>query len=352
MDNLFSVPDCQAAEAERTEKAVTTKELAEVLGVDVKTVNNTIERLLGSTFQKSEIKTVAKGGRPTKVFTEEQATLIKQEIQKHHNLASRQIDTVSTEYEENQTIANAIETLQVQENDGIQSVSARELYKGLQIKLRFSQWWENNSKDFVENEDFTTVLVNTEVQNNGGVQVRELEEHYISLDMAKAICLMSRTEIGKKYRLYLISLEKAWNSPEMVMKRALQIADRKVKEMEAKLAEQKPKVDYVDAYCDSENLEEIGHLGKATKIGEKKIFNALLKDGFIKVRRSTDGVRCYDPCYGYEKYFETVHVPFLRGDKKLSRDKLMLNHRGFMFFRAKYAAEQIAAQTPDRWIEK
>ena len=243
-------------------------------------------------------------------------------------------------------------TLKVQEKDGIQSVSARALYKGLQIKLRFSQWWENNSKDFVENVDFTTVLVNTEVQNNGGVQVRELEEHYISLDMAKAICLMSRTEIGKKYRFYLISLEKAWNSPEMVMKRALQIADRKVREMEEKLAEQKPKVDYVDAYCDSENLEEIGHLGKATKIGEKKIFNTLLKDGFIKIRHSTDGVRCYDPCYGYEKYFETVHVPFLRGDKKLSRDKLMLNHRGFMFFRAKYAARELIAGTADSWLEK
>ena len=80
----------------KSEKTVTTKELAEVLGVDVKTVNNTAERisgLLGSTSQKSY------GGRPTKCFTEEQATLIKQEIQKHHNLASRQIDNVSTDTE-------------------------------------------------------------------------------------------------------------------------------------------------------------------------------------------------------------------------------------------------------------
>ena len=80
----------------KSDKIVTTKELAEVLGVDVKTVNNTAERisgLLGSTSQKSY------GGRPTKCFTEEQATLIKQEIQKHHNLASRQIDNVSTDTE-------------------------------------------------------------------------------------------------------------------------------------------------------------------------------------------------------------------------------------------------------------
>lgn len=72
----------------QNETLVTTKELATVLNVDVKTVNNTVNRiktLLGSTFQKSE------GGRPSKAFNEEQATLIKQEIQKHHNLANRQI---------------------------------------------------------------------------------------------------------------------------------------------------------------------------------------------------------------------------------------------------------------------
>ena len=242
-------------------------------------------------------------------------------------------------------------TLQVQEKDGIQSVSARELYKGLQITDRFNRWFESLLKyGFIENEDFCRVKSSTQQNQYGGT--KEIDDYAISFDMAKQICMLQRSDQGKKYRLYLISLEKAWNSPEMVMKRALQIADRKVREMEARLAEQKPKVDYVDAYCGSENLEKIGHLGKATKIGEKKIFNALLKDGFIKVRHSTDGVRCYDPCYGYEKYFETVHVPFLRGDRKLSRDKLMLNHRGFMFFRAKYAAEEINAETPDKWIEK
>lgn len=131
--------------------------------------------------------------------------------------------------------------------------------------------------------------------------------------------------------------------------------DRRIAELQAEneiqkrqLSEQKPKVDYVDAYCDSENLEEIGHLGKATKIGEIKIFRTLLKDGFIKVRYSTDGVKNYDPCFGYEKYFETVHVPFLRGDKQLSRDKLMLNHKGFMFFRVKYAGNEDLEETAEK----
>ena len=91
----------------KSEKTVTTKELAEMLGVDVDTVNNTVNRL-----GFSDVLRKSTGGRPTRVFNEKQATLIKQAIQRHHNLATRQIDTVSTELEENQTIANAMMILQ------------------------------------------------------------------------------------------------------------------------------------------------------------------------------------------------------------------------------------------------
>lgn len=48
--------------AQPTEQIVTTKELAKILGVDVRTVNETVERLLESTFQKGEIKTISNGG--------------------------------------------------------------------------------------------------------------------------------------------------------------------------------------------------------------------------------------------------------------------------------------------------
>ena len=38
------------------------------------------------------------------------------------------------------------------ENDE-QVVSARELHKGIEVKTRFSLWWEQNSKFLIENED-------------------------------------------------------------------------------------------------------------------------------------------------------------------------------------------------------
>lgn len=145
------------------EKTMTTKELAETLGVDVRTVNGTVERLLENTFQKfGAIKTVSNGGRPTKVFTEQQATLIKQEIQKHHNLASRQIDEVTTDYKTEFTLIS---------NENGNCVSARELHQRLEITDRFSRWFESYFKyGFCENSDFWCVKTSTHQNQYGGTK--------------------------------------------------------------------------------------------------------------------------------------------------------------------------------------
>lgn len=90
------------------EKLMTTKELAEVLGVDTRTIQRTANEVL----DPATVQTKVINGGQSKVYNEQQATLIKMEIQKHHNLANRQIDNVSTELEENQLIAQAMGILQ------------------------------------------------------------------------------------------------------------------------------------------------------------------------------------------------------------------------------------------------
>lgn len=91
---------------------ITSKELAEILDVSVRTINETIQKMnLAGTFQVT-----VKNGVATKL-TEAQATLLKQEIAQHHNLQSRQIDSVTTELEENQKIVEVIQILQRRNND-------------------------------------------------------------------------------------------------------------------------------------------------------------------------------------------------------------------------------------------
>lgn len=51
-----------------------------------------------------------------------------------------------------------VPSIRVEEKNGMQLVSARELYKKLELKKRFSAWVEQNFKEFEENEDSTTFL--------------------------------------------------------------------------------------------------------------------------------------------------------------------------------------------------
>lgn len=115
--------------------------------------------------------------------------------------------------------------------DNQQLVSARDLYKGLGLKGRFNRWFKTNSELFTENEDFYKCTSST-VVNNGAI--RELDDYLLTIEMAKQLAMMARTEKSKLYREYFLELERKWNSPDMIMHRALVISKNRVKLLEAK----------------------------------------------------------------------------------------------------------------------
>lgn len=163
------------------------------------------------------------------------------------------------------------------------TVSARELHKALAIEKRFSAWFETNSQGFVEGEDFTSVLTGT-VVNNGAH--RELQDYQLSVDMAKHICLMSRTEKGKQCRQYLIDLEKAWNTPELVMARGLKAAQKMIAEQDKIIERMRPKEIFADAVATSKQSILIGQLAKLIcqnghEIGQKRLFKWMRENGYL-----------------------------------------------------------------------
>lgn len=166
------------------------------------------------------------------------------------------------------------------------TVSARELHKALSIEKRFSAWFETNSQGFVEGEDFTSVLIGTEVPNNGGFQHRELQDYKLSVDMAKHICLMSRTEKGKQCRQYLIDIEKAWNTPELVMARGLKAAQQMIADQSKIIERMKPKEIFADAVATSHTSILIGQLAKLIcqnghEIGQQRLFRWMRDNGYL-----------------------------------------------------------------------
>lgn len=183
-------------------------------------------------------------------------------------------------------------------NFDTQTVSARELYSELEVTDRFSRWFERMLVyGFTENEDFTSVKSST-VVNNGAE--RELQDYELSVDMAKHICMVQRTEKAKQVRQYLIDLEKAWNTPEQVMARALKIADRKIEDLkhsnyllEQKIEADKPKTIFADAVSTSKTSILIGDLAKlicqnGVQIGQKRLFEWLRENGYLVKRKGSD----------------------------------------------------------------
>lgn len=82
------------------------------------------------------------------------------------------------------------------DKNGVQTVSARLLHEKLQAKHRFTEWFDALLKyGFVENQDFTRVQTCT-VVNNGAK--RNITDYAVSIDMAKEICMLQRSEIGRR----------------------------------------------------------------------------------------------------------------------------------------------------------
>jgi phage anti-repressor protein/phage-related holin len=112
------------------------------------------------------------------------------------------------------------ELIEVNYDSGKPTVSGRKLHEVLKIKTPYTQWFDRMCEyGFKENVDYTTLHKN--VKRADGVEMPEPQtDHEISLDMAKEIRMIQRSEIGKRFREYFIAVEKAWNDPVLIMGRA------------------------------------------------------------------------------------------------------------------------------------
>ena len=182
------------------------------------------------------------------------------------------------------------ELMKVQVKNDRQLVSARDLHKGLGLKGRFSRWFKTNSELFTENEDFYKCTSST-VVNNGAV--RELDDYLLTIEMAKQLAMMARTEKSKLYREYFLDLERKWNSPEMVMHRALEFSNARIKQLKLEnknlniqLEESNKKASYLDLILGDPTPILITQI--ANDYGYSAVaFNRLLKK--LKVQRRVNG---------------------------------------------------------------
>ena len=167
------------------------------------------------------------------------------------------------------------------------TVSARDLHAFLEVETQFKDWFPRMcAYGFAEGTDFNP-LKNEQVQMEGGRLVtREINDAQLTIEMAKEICMLQRSEKGQIARRYFIQLEKDWNTPEKVMARALDIAHKEIASLGTQVQEMKPKALFADAVSTSHTSILIGDLAKILKgngieIGQKRLFQWLRDNGYL-----------------------------------------------------------------------
>jgi anti-repressor protein len=175
------------------------------------------------------------------------------------------------------------ELIKITENSGKKAVSAKELYLGLELnKAHWSRWYPTNIQEndfFLENEHWQGFTI----MENGN----ETMDFAISIDFAKHIAMMARTEKSHEYRNYFLECEKQINTPKQIDSKMLfqiaQALEEKEKENQVLrldvavkdqlICEMQPKATYYDLILQSKAALSVSQIAKdygmsATKLNE------------------------------------------------------------------------------------
>lgn len=172
-----------------------------------------------------------------------------------------------------------------QNEDGNILVSGRDLHEFLEVNSNYTTW-VNRMVDygFSENVDYVLLSENGMQKGSGG---HNKQDHHIKLDMAKEISMLQRNEKGKQARLYFLDLERKWNSPEMIVQRAMDIQKKKIYELETKIESDKRYTSFGKVVEVSETSINIGAFAKmvyeksGVNIGRNKLMSWLRNNSYL-----------------------------------------------------------------------
>jgi len=152
-----------------------------------------------------------------------------------------------------------MELIKVEKSEGgKQVVSARDLHEFLEIGTDFTNWCKRMFEyGFQNNVDYVITKIG-EPDNQAVANPNPKVDYAITLDCAKEIAMIQRTDKGKQARQYFIECEKKLQevSIPQTYAQALLEAGRLALELEEKntqLQIMQPKADFFDAVTDSKD---------------------------------------------------------------------------------------------------
>ena len=247
--------------------------------------------------------------------------------------------------------------------EGKQLVSARELHEKLILeegkKERFSQWFDRHLQyGFEENKDFTSVKIFT-VVNNGAK--RELQDYAVTIDMAKELCMLQKSDKGREFRRYFIECEKQLKEVSKQTKPALsreqelvltiynggvesvqaakELTDMKVAEAVKPLEEKieiiqednENKTNVIETFTNRDNCISVGAFAKILNIkgmGRNKMFTWLRDSGILRHNNEP-----------YQKYMDYFSVVIGTSDNEHTYMQTMITSKGVEYLYRKLSEE-------------
>ena len=186
---------------------------------------------------------------------------------------------------------------------GERVINARELHEKLGNKRQFANWVKQRIEHykFIEGEDYFTFnkFVKREINSNLGSKTNE---YYITIDMAKELCMVENNEIGKKLRKYFIEVEKRYreivNSPQNIFdvmrtainqieenEKRLKLVENISNENKQDITEIKKKIDVIikKDYCLASDIAEQLHVYSENDLPHSNFIGAIARNLGIKI---------------------------------------------------------------------
>src|SRR5699024_6158603 len=197
------------------------------------------------------------------------------------------------------------------EHDGETAVNLRDLHAFLEVSTQFRVWAPRMfGYGFIEGQDYVGILpTENERQVHGG---HNRKDYAVTLDMAKEVSMIQRTDKGKQARQYFIEVEKRGTdlSDDEILHRALTISANRVKALEAKVEEIEPKAEAYDSFMDSDGTYSVGSVAKMLGFSQNKLFTELRNHDVLIGK----GHMRNTPYQQYMHYFTVKAYSYTRSD--------------------------------------
>lgn len=225
-----------------------------------------------------------------------------------------------------------------------QTTSARSLWEFLDRPYtQFTKWFNQyKSYGFIEDIDYRAISeIFLTAQGNESTRT----DYEITIDMAKELAMLQKTEKGKIARQYFIELEKQWNSPEAVMARALKMADEKMLQyqnnivsLENKIEKDKPKVLFAEAVESSDDVILVKEMAtiltqRGFNIGQNQLFEFLRKYEYLCKKK---GDMYNLPTKRYEHLFKVTKRVIQNSKGSMTRNTPKVTGKGQLYFIKKF----------------